>query len=319
MKDEAAEARLKALHALLAPLEEALLLKYEKPANPLIFIVGPPCSGTTLTAQVIGTQSAFSGISNLHARFWNTPATGAKICRALGVKAGEPKQFESVNGVTKDWDGIHEFGYFWNHYFDLGQETHHLNEAERSAINSSKLKQAVAAMEGELGGHLFFKNNTWCTFQADWLAKVFPSAYFIVCERDLRFVAQSIYLTRKKRYGHHTSWWSVKPSAYASILAYSPLEQVAMQAGDIRSEMEAGLKKIESRRIYRSNYEVLCRDPRGWLKTLYQKINLVEEVNLVDVPECFPNRNVVKIDDISFDQISATLRATQNEDILTSL
>ena len=289
------KAKLLRLQQLLSPLEEQTIKGFIEPEKPIVFIVGPPCSGTTLAAQVLATQSGFSGISNLHARFWNTPVMGAHVSNALGLHAGASNHFESVNGVTEEFDGIHEFGYFWDQYFDLGQETHHLNEVERSLIDTVKLKQVIAAMEAELGGHLYFKNNTWCTFQADWLANIFPKAVFIICQREPSFVAQSMYLTRLRRYGNSDTWWSMKPENFAEIKTLNAFDQISAQAYWLsRYTTNVTNKIIKERRIV-CRYSELCQNPASFLKNVSQAISTAgSQMPLIEtekLPKNFLNRN----------------------------
>jgi hypothetical protein len=113
-----------------------------------------------------------------------------------------------------------------------------------------------------------FKNNTWCTFQADWLARHFPTAIFLVCRRDVRYVAQSILLARRARFGSSNAWWSVRPSGYQRLLGLPWWEQVAAQALAIEREMDDALSRIQPERQIDVPYPELCRAPR----TIFDKL-----------------------------------------------
>jgi len=85
--------------------------------HPVLFVVGAPRSGTTLTTQVLAYGLNAGYITNIAARFWNAPTLGVRISRdILGVDpAGNMGEafFSSNQGQTPYGGGIHEFGYFW--------------------------------------------------------------------------------------------------------------------------------------------------------------------------------------------------------------
>ena len=73
---EALVARMNADVAALPPPSGA-------PRRPVVFVVGVPRSGTTLTYQVLAATGAFAYPSNVVARFWRRPGHGVRVQRLL--------------------------------------------------------------------------------------------------------------------------------------------------------------------------------------------------------------------------------------------
>ncbi len=260
-KDLGAEAELAQLNALLAPVEAGMAAGLTSPQRPIVFVLGPPRSGSTLVSQILSATRSFGVTTNFVARFWRAPSLGIRLERALAFASADTS-FRSVRGRTVGVGEPHEFGYYWSSWFDLGQDTHALSPDLLAKIDISGLKQSLASMEHAAGKPLMFKNNTWFTFQASWLARHLPGSVFVACTRDPFFVAQSIYAQRRTL-GELSRWWSMRPSTYPQLVDLAPLEQVAAQAVDIQNEMEAALQGIPEARVVYADYRRVCDDPRG--------------------------------------------------------
>jgi hypothetical protein len=260
------------VNRLLKPIQEQLNKNCESTSNPVVFIIGPPRSGTTLLSQLLSSTERFGYISNFISRFWEAPAVGVKLQKMVLIEADMNIHFESSYGVTQGLLQPHEFGFFWDRWFDFESESHNLNQKELDKINCQKLIAEISSLETEFGLPLLFKNNTWCTFQADFLAKIFPKAHFLVCDRDPLFIAQSLYLGRINRTGNNKNWWSVKPSNYKSISKLPLWDQVVTQAIDIQQEMDASLNFIDNKRITRIAYCDLCLKPLALVRDILNVI-----------------------------------------------
>lgn len=85
--------------------------------HPIIFVVGPPRSGTTMLTQVLAYALKTGYITNIAARFWHAPTIGVRLSQV--VLGDDPAGsllglfFYSEGGRTIRGGGIHEFGYFW--------------------------------------------------------------------------------------------------------------------------------------------------------------------------------------------------------------
>lgn len=313
-KSESHEQALREMNAFLAPLEESLPSS-AAPTRPIVFVIGPPASGTTFAAQLLTATGVFDYISNSIARFWMAPTIGCRISRVIDPLPDSPPKFESVNGSTQGSSGHHEFGYFWNRWFDLGQETHHLSATELARVDATGLKRALARLEAAGSRPLIFKNNTWCTFQAGFLAQILPTSRFVVCHRDDRFVAQSLYRSRQSRYGDVKKWWSIRPRNFAELQTLEPLAQVAAQAVSIARETTASAQKVDSSRVWHWNYRELCNDPRRMLREFLAEF-APEEADTVPfdhIPESFESRDTVTIEAPEFEKIEACVQQWHRE------
>ncbi len=260
-KDAAREAILRRLNELLAPVQRIMEADWETPRLPVVFIIGAMRSGTTLVSQLLAQDGGFGYISNLTARFWKAPGIGVLIDRALRPIESFGSDFRSAYGVTAGQLEPHEFGYFWDSYFNFGQETHTLTAELLARVDSAGLLRAVASLEAAVGKPMVFKNNSWCTLQAAFLARVFPQSLFVVCRRHPLYLAQSVLNGRRQRYGSVAAWWSIRPSTYHAIIKLPPHEQVIVQALDIEREMDVQLAAIPSDRIIEAPYERVCAVP----------------------------------------------------------
>jgi hypothetical protein len=298
-KDPQQEKRLLALNLLLEPLQERLEALLSAPLKTVLFIIGPPRSGSTLLSQVLAATDRFAYITNFVARFWLAPAIGAQIESALGMRSERPDDpFGSEFGVTKGWTSPHEFGYFWSHWFDHGQNTHKVEERDLAAIDAETLRRRVAAIESVYDLPLMFKNNTWCTFQAGWLARIFPQSIFVVCRRDALFVAQSMLRARRERLGSATAWWSMRPSSYRRLLELPWHHQIAGQTLEIERELDDALRDVPSSRKIEVPYRSLCADPRSFATTIGRAVHADWRTNdALRIPESFTHTDKQQIGD----------------------
>jgi hypothetical protein len=261
-KDERLESLLERMNQLLEPLEEELAGSCDSPTHPVVFVVGLPRAGTTLVSQLLAHWGGFGFVSNLMARFWSAPTVGALLQKQiLQTVPTSASSYSSEYGVTRGAAEPHEFGYFWDRWFDQEQGVHKLDERELSSVDGKGLRREIASMEAALGRPLVFKNNTWCTFQMAFLANLLPTALFVICERSPLYVAQSILIARKKRLGSQEHWWSVRPREYPTLRTRPWWIQIGGQVFHSIREMEEGAASLEAERVVRAPYQEVCRYP----------------------------------------------------------
>lgn len=300
-KDPEREARQRALNDLLVPLQQHLeQTTAAGPAAPLVFVIGVPRSASTLMGQLLA-AAGLGYISNFVARFWLAPAVAARIEADLELHQGAgPTSFLSVHGTTEGWAEPHEFGYFWDRFFDLGQATHKVGPEQLARVDAQGLRRAVYSIQYVMGRPLTFKNNTWCTLQAAFLAELFPRSVFVVCRRDPLHVAQSIYLTRLERLGRADAWWSMRPSSYPRLIELPWWEQVAGQAVDLDREMMAEQARIAAPRVVEAWHPQICSEPRVVVAAVQRALEAVgveARCDLAALPEAFELRERQRVGD----------------------
>jgi len=299
-KEPTEEATLAALNRHLEPLQRTLEQEFGRPRLPVVFIIGAPRSGTTLASQCLAYGSNLGYISNFVARFWRAPLVGARLERTLNIREALPIEgFSSEHGVTAGLSSPHEFGYFWSGWFDLGQDTHRLSEAELAKVDHAGMARRIAALESFYGAPMSFKNNTWCTFQASYLHRHFPDALFLVCRRKPIFIAQSMLRARRRRLGGEQQWWSVRPSSYRRLLGLPWWQQVVGQAIDIEREMDEALRGVRPDRIIEVEYQKLCARPSALVEAVRERLqgSGFTVQNTRELPERFQHTDVQQVPD----------------------
>ena len=300
VKDAANEAALTALHTQLAPLHAELVAHYAHATPPLVFVIGMARSGTTLASQLCA-ASGFASVSNFVARFWQVPTAGALIEKlVLKPVVAMTSSFRSEHGVTEGWAEPHEFGYFWDRWFDLGQDSHQLDAAALARVDARALQRELAAIQAIAGRPLVCKNNTWCSLQAGFLAQLFPGAVFVVCRREPKWIAQSLLQGRITRYGSREAWWSIRPASYPRLKTQPWPAQIAGQIADFEKAMDSELKRVNPSRIVEAPYVEVCRDPAQVISRVFDALRATGSdfiADLARLPQGFTSTDRQQISD----------------------
>jgi len=312
-KDSANETALLELQRQLAPLHAQLVEQYAHSEPPLVFVIGMARSGTTLVSQLLA-AAGFGYTSNFLARFWQVPTVGALI-EKLTLRPGPDTtpSFRSTHGVTVGWAEPHEFGYFWNRWFDLGQDSHQLDAPLLARVNGYDLKRELAALQELAGRPLVFKNNTWCSLQARFLGALCPRAVFVVCRRQAQWIAQSLLQGRIARYGSRETWWSIRPATFAALQSLPWADQIARQVVDFERAMNLELQQIEPARIVEAAYEEVCADPARVVARTSSALQSLDSTHTPDfsaLPPSFASANRQQIGDEDWQAISTALHRT---------
>ena len=138
------------------------------------------------------------------------------------------------------------------------------------------------------------------------LKEIFPDARYIYIKRDPLFVAQSIYLARKKNLSDiRAEWWSVPFPGYEQM-AGSPVEQqIAHQVAQLQRLIEEDLKGIDDNNIIELEYESLnlqsIRESLGsFLKATIRKGFHIDTIEM-------HNRNSKKLDDPTLQRLQSEM------------
>lgn len=260
-KDPVIEDILDAANEALSPLEERLTAGFDGPKHPVILVMGPPRSGTTLLLQLLIACFRVGYVNNLTARFWRAPYMGALIARDLGRRRSpSDPDFTSELGATSGYEGPHEFGFFWQRWFP-SEDTHQTPPELLASRDFGVLRREIAALEAAFGAPIVFKNPIVFNLHIEALAEALPTSLFIVCKRSPIYIAQSLLQSRVKRYGNRESWLGVKPKEYLWLKELSPIEQVAGQVYYTEERIQQGLSGLPPDRYLSIEYGSLCQEP----------------------------------------------------------
>lgn len=254
---------------------------------PIIYVVGLPRSGTTLLSQLLSRYLSVGYINNLIARFWMNPEVGIRISETVIKRSERSKiKFKSIQGVSEEPWGPHEFGYFWSHWLKLDDFTSHkLSNRHLLKVDKKGLKKQLKTIINVFQSPVVFKNII-CGLQASFLSSIHPNSLFILIERDTKSVASSILKCRKQRFGNERIWWSVKPSSYSNIIKIeSPIKQIKCQILDTSNDLNHELEKPNVNCI-RIKYEDLCSNPFKKLQMIRDKVSTLGYS--LDFTECKP-------------------------------
>jgi hypothetical protein len=287
----------------LAGLEEELTAGIEGPGRPVTFILGPPRTGTTLVSQLLADRGGFAYVSNFLARFWRAPFIGSRFEQEIGLR--DPawrSSYRSRSGATRGPAEPHEFTYFWNQWFERGQETQKLGPAELAGIDAAALRRAVGSIEAAWELPALFKNGFWFNFQVGILRELFPASVFVRCRRGAVWAAQSIAGSREAIRGSRERWWSMKPAEYPRLQGLPWWEQLAGQVVYTDRELDRALGGLPPESVVEAPYLEVCRDPAGVVGRVADAVRAVGG-DLPDpqpLPAGFEPTNRVRLDPAEF-------------------
>lgn len=285
---------------LLTPLDKAcrkVLIRRNALRTGPIFIVGAPRTGSTLLYQAITQQWKVSYISNLWCLFHRTPLIGCLIARYAPAPRMTGASFESRHGLTSGLSGPSECGELWYRWFP--RDRHFVDSGELSAETRKNMAGTLVAMLALCRAPLIVKNMN-CGQRIRALSEIVPNAFFILCQRDPLYAAQSALEVRKERFGNTNSWWSIKPKEFIDLQMLSPEEQVVAQNYWLQRKTLADLEEKYPGRFTCINYEDFVAQPAAELERLGQSLTKCGfAVSRVESPPVLElkNRNRIYCDD----------------------
>lgn len=295
----------------LEPLEADLTSGFQGPELPVAFILGPPRSGTTLMSQLLADWGGFAYVSNFLARFWRAPYLGSILEREIGIRESYDRStYRSESGATFTPAEPHEFTWFWNRWFDRGQETQKLGPSELASVDGERLRREVAALEAAWSAPVVFKNSFWHNFQVDYLAELFPASVYVRCHRDPVYAAQSIVLSREALRGDRERWWSMKPAEYSALAGRHWSEQVVGQVYHTERELDRALGSLPPDRVVDAPYEEVCADPGGVVGRVVDAVNRggASVPTRGELPDGFSPTDRRRLPETEFEEIRAACR-----------
>lgn len=321
------EELLATLNGLLASSEQAALDHYhgEPEEYPIVFVVGPHRSGTTLFMQWLANTGAFGYPTNILSRFYAAPLIGAQIQLLLT----DPRynfrnelsdidatvSFDSENGKTRGALGPNEFWYFWRRFLPF---------KDLDWLADDELLQVVdqRALRAELTGltRLFRKpfalKAMILNYNIAFLDAVFAKALFVQIRRDPVTNVASMLDARKRQLGSEKEWYSFRIREYGQLENLDPIRQVAGQLHYINKAVTQGMAAVDRSRKLVVEYEQFCRDPGAVLRQLVEKLGIDESALEFRGPRRFtptrggdlPNRAAIERALADFADLSAVPR-----------
>ncbi len=266
---------------------------------PMIVILAPPRSGSTLAYQLLRSALQCCYLSNLWNILYTTPALGyfasSILCRD-GVSS-----FHSKHGFVPGLCGESEGLRFWHYWSGQG-----LEERDASFVPPERLQElrkVLARICKDAGGPFLagFLGHAFCI---PTLREYFPGSLFIHLQRDLLSNARSLLDLSPKE------WRSLRPKGYEAYRERPREEQVVEQLFAVHRRI---LEQKGSGDTIELHYESLCRDPIGTIRAIHQKCtaHFAERMppqRTTGIPEAFSARLVNPNDEGSNQELDRLIR-----------
>lgn len=285
-RNELLEKLLAELNSDLQASERALIQSspnQQSMPHPLILVMGPLRSGTTLFTQWLANTGLVAYPTNLLSRFYQAPIIGAKIQLLLTDprynfrdELGEfvqQAEYRSENGKTRGVLAPNEFWYFWRRFLaEPGRDVWTDDELRQSMDTRTMLAELAGMMQ--VFGKPFAAKGMLFNYNIPFLDSVFDKVLFVQIKRDPVANVASVLEARKRQLGSEEAWYSFKIPEYEELKALDPISQVAGQVHYINRAVSAGLAHVaESRRLV-VQYEDFCAAPEKVFESLCEKIGL---------------------------------------------
>ena len=262
---------------------EENLLNIKEPEYPLIFIMGPHRSGSTLIMQWLANLDTISYPTNLMSRFYKTPIIASKIQLLLTDERYNYRNelrdfnsgidFSSENGKTIGALAPNEFWYFWRRFLDFKELDYLPTNELLETVDINTLKSEFAGMV-DVFQKPFALKGMILNYNIDFLDKVFEKAIFIYTKRDPLTNIESALKAREKQLGSIDEWYSFKIPEYNELKKLNPYEQVAGQIYHINEALETGLESVVEHKKMTVNYEEFCENPKKFYGELKDKLQI---------------------------------------------
>jgi len=187
------------LENLLSDVNDSLWLSEKqelgkiRPEFPMIFIMGPHRSGTTLMLQWLASLGSIAYPTNLLSRFYGAPIVGSKIQLLLTDKRYSYRDelkffdqkvvFSSQNGKTTGALSPNEFWYFWRRFFSVEDSVRYSTQELLEKIDVDSFRSELLGISDVFQKPLALKG-MMLNYNIDFLDKVFNKAIFICMKRD---------------------------------------------------------------------------------------------------------------------------------------
>jgi hypothetical protein len=277
------EKLLNELNENLQPAESQLISRHQQTTGmkyPLILVMGPLRSGTTLFTQWLANTGLIAYPTNLLSRFYQAPIIGAKIQLLLTDprfnfrdELGEfvqQAEYKSDNGKTKGVLAPNEFWYFWRRF---------LAEPGRDVWTDHELRQSMdtRTLRAELAGMMdvfqkpFAAKGMLFNYNIPFLDSVLDKVLFVQIKRDPVANAASVLEARKRQLGSEAAWYSFLIPEYEELRNLDPISQAAGQVHFINRAVSNGLSTVAENRKLVIDYEEFVptkRFTRHWFRSL---------------------------------------------------
>jgi hypothetical protein len=275
------EALLQDINSALWVAEQKTLENYHEAEYPLLLVMGPHRSGTTLFMQWLANTGLVAYPTNLLSRFYQAPIIGAKIQLLLTDprfnfrdELGEfvqQAEYKSENGKTKGVLAPNEFWYFWRRFLaEPGRDEWSDEELQKSMDTRTMLAELAGMMD--VFQKPFAAKGMLFNYNIPFLDSILDKVLFVQIKREPLTNVASVLEARKRQLGDEAAWYSFKIPEYEQLKGLDPVKQSAGQIHYINKAVTKGLVNVNESRKLVVQYEDFCASPKSVFEALTAKI-----------------------------------------------
>lgn len=241
----------KPIDALLSSKEQKHVAGSEGNKIPIVLVVGPPRSGTTLVYQVLSYCLDVTFPNNFSGLFPASPIT------VNGLAGRRRPDFQSFYGQTSRMSGPNDAFHIWNRW--LGSDRY-VTRTDLSAEEINEMQRFFLAWTSKYGKPFLNKNNrnVQCI---EYLAEHLPNTYFIGIRRNPACVARSLVHARQAVQGDKTIGWGLQcqeQHCHKDSLGY--VQDVCDQVKRNDHDLASSLQAVPAERVIQLQYESFCTE-----------------------------------------------------------
>jgi len=242
---------------VLSRFEQARYRTAGDPEKPLVFVCGPPRSGTTLTQQVLLKCCDLAYFNNLTAVFPRSPVVANQW---FGSAHRAPRiDLSSFYGRTRSLSGPNDALHLWDRW--VGPDRDRFPERLLTEDSAEDMRRFFGAWQALSGRGILTKNNRLNGF-AHLVAEVLPNALFICLDRQPLHLAQSLFVARERiTCDLGVPYGAIGPAFDARRVPDDPVEDVCRQVEYYGQLADRQQSTVGQDRFWRVSYEAFCRDP----------------------------------------------------------
>lgn len=244
------------LDLLLSFFEKRRCNRYGMPQKPLIFVCGPPRSGTTLLSQVLINNLPLKYFNNLTSWFPRAPLTAIFL---FGRWVPDRKvDYKAFYGKTRYLSGPNDALYLWDRW--VGNDRDTVPDVLLPTADKD-MQQFFSAAEDLLNDAIINKNNRLNTY-AHLVADALPTAVFICLRRNPLMLAQSLLIARKDIVGRVDLPYGISSADRPCALEGDYLDDICQQVLYYECAAEQQQQRIGKERFWIIDYEQFCHAPQ---------------------------------------------------------
>jgi hypothetical protein len=301
------------LNGLLRCSEQAALRRFsgDQEHYPVVFVMGPHRSGTTLFMQWLANTGAVAYPTNILSRFYGAPLIGAQVQLLLTdpryafrnemIDFNGAIAFDSDVGKTTGALGPNEFWHFWRRFLPFQELDWMADDDLFKVVDHESLVAELTSLTRVFGKPFALKGMI-LNYNIGFLDAIFADALFVQFKRDPVANVASILEARKRQLGSEREWHSFKIREYRQLQHLDPIAQSAGQVHYITRAVTQGMAALDTSRKLVVGYEEFCENPRAVFDRLAEKLDIGESARRFCAPERFeptrgaglPNRAAIE-------------------------